>query len=98
MELIIEKTSAVMSNAADETRTNTVRAEVTKAKNGAFEAVRNGQVYDKDGGRYLAQFEKGKNAALNVNFADADIPAAARGTVFSDIQDFLAAAGETTGE
>lgn len=92
MELIIEKTSAVMSNAADETRTNTVRAEVTKAKNGAFEAVRNGQVYDKESGMYLASFNSGVQEPLNINFATADISADVQNAVIADIQAFIAAA------
>lgn len=96
MELIIEKTSAVMSNAADETRTNTVRAEVTKAKNGAFEAVRNGQVYDKESGMYLAYFNFGVQEPLNINFATADISADVQNAVIADIQAFIAAARQTT--
>lgn len=92
MELIIEKTSAVMSNAADETRTNTVRAEVTKTKNGAFEAVRNGQVYSKDSGENLASFNSGVTEPLNINFATTDISAADQNAVIADIQAFIAAA------
>lgn len=95
MELIIEKTSAVMSNAADETRTNTVRAEVTKTKNGAFEAVRNGQVYSKDSGENLASFNSGVTEPLNINFATADITIEVQNAVIADIQAFIAAAKES---
>lgn len=95
MKLIIEKTSAVMSNAADETRTNTVRAEVTKAKNGAFEAVRNGQVYDKENSMYLASFNSGVSEPLNIYFHTADISVDVQNAVIADIQAFIAAARET---
>ena len=95
MKLIIEKTSAVMSNAADETRTNTVRAEVTKAKNGVFEAARNGQVYDKESEMSLASFNFGVAEPLNIYFHTADISVDVQNAVIADIQAFIAAARET---
>lgn len=87
-----------MSNAADENRTNTVRAEVTKTKDGAFESVRNGQVFGKEGGTYLAYFSFGVREPLSINFATADITTDVQNAVIADIQAFLAAAGETVTE
>lgn len=95
MELIIEKTSAVMSNAADETRTNTVRAVVTIAKNGVFDTARNGQVYDKESGMALASFSSGVTEPLNINFHTADISPDVQNAVIADIQAFIAAARQT---
>lgn len=102
MILTTEKTMATRSNAADTNRTYTLRADVYTAKNGTFEAIRNGQVFSKDGSQQLAWFSTGVTEPLNISFASTTLSAEEENAVISDIQSFIAtekggAANETEG-
>lgn len=92
MILTTEKTMTTRSNAADTNRTYTLRADVYAAKNGAFEAIRNGQVFSKDGSQQLAWFSTGVTEPLSISFASTTLSAEEESAVISDIQSFIAVA------
>lgn len=92
MNLTTEKSMATKSNAAETDRNFTIRGDVYTDKNGAFEAVRNGQVYSKDDGAHLAWFSAGVSEPLSINFSSPDTGTATETSVISDIQAFIAAA------
>lgn len=92
MILTTEKTMATRSNAADTNRTYTLRADVYAAKNGTFEAIRNGQVFSKDGSQHLAWFSTGVTEPLNISFTSTTPTTEEECAVISDIQSFIAVA------
>lgn len=92
MILTTEKTMATRSNAADTNRTYTLRADVYTAKNGTFEAIRNGQVFSKVENQHLASFSTGVTEPLNITFASTTLSAEEESAVISDIQSFIAVA------
>lgn len=92
MILTTEKTMATRSNAADTNRTYTLRADVYTAKNGTFEAIRNGQVFSKDGSQQLAWFSTGVTEPLSISFTSTTPTTEEESAVISDIQSFIAVA------
>lgn len=92
MNLTTEKTMATRGNATDTNRTYTLRADVYTAKNGTFEAIRNGQVFTKDGSQHLAWFSTGVTEPLNISFASTTLTTEEECAVISDIQSFIAVA------
>lgn len=93
MELTTENMMVTLSNADDSGRRYTVRGDVYVG-NGSYEAVRNGQVYTRDNntGMMVANFNRGVNESLSINYQDTQLTPEEEYAVMGEIQAFIAAA------
>lgn len=100
MNLTIEKKMMTQSNVVDADRQHTVRGDIYATPDGKFEAVRNGQVFSKTDGQYIAWFNAGVSEPLNISFAvaDTDTSTDAQTAVINDIMDFISSAKEAFSE